>query len=74
MKTVQGDPFSHIPFGAGPRNCIGQYLAMNEARAVLALFVKLFDYELTDKNYDLKMAIRFTYEPAEKLMYKMKVK
>ena len=34
------------PFEKGPRNCIGQDLAMLEARVILALVVRSFDFEL----------------------------
>ena len=36
---------SWIPFGAGPRNCIGQELAMVEAKVVLCAVVRGFKWE-----------------------------
>ncbi len=31
------DPYSFLPFIQGPRNCLGQYLALLEARVVLGV-------------------------------------
>lgn len=36
------------PFGFGPRNCIGQNMAMHEMRLVLACLLLKFDLELCD--------------------------
>lgn len=38
--------YAYQPFSVGPRNCIGQELAMIEARIVLALTVREFDFIL----------------------------
>lgn len=35
----------HRPFEKGPRNCIGQELAMLEVRVVLALTLRKFDFK-----------------------------
>jgi hypothetical protein len=42
------------PFSVGPRNCIGQGLAMGEMRAILARVVWHFDFELCkgSENWD----------------------
>ncbi|KAK9835127.1 hypothetical protein WJX81_000142 [Elliptochloris bilobata] len=37
-------PFMFVPFIQGPRNCLGQYFALLEARIVLALLVKRFTF------------------------------
>lgn len=37
-------PFMFLPFIQGPRNCLGQYFALLEARIVLALLVKRFKF------------------------------
>lgn len=37
--------YSHLPFGGGPRGCIGQYLAMAEMIVAIATIVRAFDLE-----------------------------
>jgi cytochrome P450 len=38
--------FAYLPFGAGPRTCIGSSFALQEATIVLATLVKQFDMQL----------------------------
>lgn len=38
--TDHADPFAFLPFIQGPRNCLGQHLALLEARLVLGTVVK----------------------------------
>ena len=38
-------PFTFLPFIEGPRNCLGQYLALLESKIVLSLLFK--EYEIT---------------------------
>ena len=41
-------PFAYIPFGGGPRKCLGEHFAMLEMQLVLALFLRGYEWELAE--------------------------
>ncbi|CAG2108825.1 unnamed protein product [Medioppia subpectinata] len=43
-------PYAYIPFGGGPRVCIGQRFAMQEMRMCLAKLIKQFEFDPVDKT------------------------
>lgn len=40
---AKSDSFDFIPFSAGGRNCIGQHMALIEAKIILAHVLRMFD-------------------------------
>lgn len=55
--------YAWMPFGAGPRACIGQHFSMLESVAALALWVREFD--LTSVTPDPGVASAITLHPTE---------
>lgn len=65
----------YLPFGDGPRNCIGMRMAKVTVKVGLALVLSKFNVELSDKTlaekeieFDKK---QFILTPAEKFIFKI---
>lgn len=73
-KSKKVDPYAFTPFSAGPRNCIGQHLAMAESKVIISEFLERFDYKMKNEKYEMKMIQRFLYEPFEEMVFELKPK
>ena len=54
-------PYSYIPFGGGPRACIGSAFGQAEARVVLTQLLRTFTFEFT--NHRIQPHMGATLEP-----------
>lgn len=54
------DRFAYLPFGAGPRVCIGAHFALTEATLVLAAVLRRFRLEVTTNRPVLPIAVMTT--------------
>jgi cytochrome P450 len=46
-RTRQRHPFAYIPFGGGPRTCLGSNMAIMQMLMIVAAFVRKYDFALT---------------------------
>lgn len=63
--------YAYLPFGAGPRQCIGMGMALMEAAIVLATLRQRYRLELLP-GQRLKLAPSITLRPAEPLRMKLR--
>lgn len=61
---------SYLPFGAGPRMCIGNHFAMMEMQLLLPLLLKNFDFELV-KNQQIELEPMITLRPKHGIQMKI---
>jgi cytochrome P450 len=63
-QSAERPRFAYLPFGAGPRVCIGGGLAMTEASLILAALAQRFQPRLVE-GQDIKLQNRITLRPAD---------
>lgn len=49
-KVKERNSYAYLPFGGGPRLCIGNNFALMEMQIMLALLVRQFDFKLTARG------------------------
>lgn len=68
FKEVSSADPKYTPFSAGPRNCIGQAMAMQEMEIAIAALVRTYDFRLAE-NCHVKEVLEITLKPIGMLMY-----
>ncbi|CAG2115016.1 unnamed protein product, partial [Medioppia subpectinata] len=48
--NIAHHPYAHLPFGAGPRNCVAKRLALMEAKLAILYSVYNYRFEISDKT------------------------
>jgi cytochrome P450 len=64
-------PGAYVPFGTGPRVCVGAAFATTEAMLVLARLCARYDFEVLDAA-DVRPAARLTTRPAEQISIRVR--
>ena len=62
-------PFSYVPFGGGPRTCIGAAFGQAEARVVMTQLLRNYKFEFT--NHKIHPHMGATLEPRPGVMMKV---
>ena len=65
--------YCNITFLAGPRSCIGERFAKSELRALIAVFVGMFELEMADPNEVPEPAGAITTKPKNGMTLRLKV-
>jgi cytochrome P450 len=61
-QDEQRPPLTYVPFGGGPRNCIGASFAQIEAKVILSRIVQCFDLQLLNGD-EVRPHMGATLEP-----------
>ena len=54
------DPYAFLPFGVGPRQCIGKQFSMNEVKIFIARVLHEYDISI-DPSYELRYDLSITH-------------
>ncbi len=63
---------AYLPFGLGPRACIGRRFALMEGTLVLAELIRRFELQLTDPSFEPELETQLTLHPRNGLHLRFK--
>ncbi len=67
-------PFAYVPFGGGPRACIGAAFGQAEARIVMTRLLQTFSFEHSSTTHHIHAHMGATLEPRPGVMMRVKRK
>jgi cytochrome P450 len=70
IQSQDRPPYSFVPFGGGPRICLGAAFAQVEAKVILARILQQFSLKLVQPRVHLHMGV--TLEPRPGVMVKLR--
>ncbi len=66
-------PFAYVPFGGGPRACIGAAFGQAEARLVIARLLQCYDFELVERSVHAHMGATLEPRPGVRLQVRKRL-